>query len=264
MKKIRVAINGFGRIGRGTAKLMLKEPSIQLVAINDLSDNDTLAHLFKYDSVHGKFNQEVYSDENFIQIGSNKLAATSEIDPARLPWNELDIDIVIEEAEPEQTQPETPKPKPAKANKPDKPQKKKRQLSEEHKAKLALAREKALVTRRKKAEEKKKMKEIENKTKELKKKKAQKDLEELEDEVIHDKPSKPTIVNQGPMFTKEDLENAQLDAIMKYEAIRKTRKEEKRKVQIIEQQKKDLQKKIQGYGARDANGKLVNKWNACY
>jgi hypothetical protein len=100
------------------------------------------------------------------------------------------------------------------------------------------------------------MKEIENKTKELKKKKAQKDLEELEDEVIHDKPSKPTIVNQGPMFTKEDLENAQLDAIMKYEAIRKTRKEEKRKVQMIEQQKKDLQKKIQGYGAKDANGRL--------
>lgn len=179
-------------------------------------------------------------------------------------------DIVIEEAQAEQTQPETPKPKQVKhkSDKPkvisDKPQKKKRQLSEEHKAKLALAREKALVTRRAKAEEKKKMKEIENKTKELKKKKAQKDLEQLEDEVIHDKPSKPTIVNQGPMFTKEDLENAQLDAIMKYEAIRKTRKEEKRKVQMIEQQKKDLQKKIQGYGARDANGRLVNKWDRCY
>ena len=168
-------------------------------------------------------------------------------------------DIVIEEAEPE-----TPKPKQVK-HKSDKPQKKKRQLSEEHKAKLALAREKALVTRRAKAEEKKKMKEIENKTKELKKKKAQKDLEQLEDEVIHDKPSSTTkIVQQGPMFTKEDLENAQLDAIMKYEAIRKTRKEEKRKVQMIEQQKKDLQKKIQGYGARDANGRLVNKWDRCY
>ena len=180
-------------------------------------------------------------------------------------------DIVIEEAQAEQTQPETPKPKQVKhkSDKPkvisDKPQKKKRQLSEEHKAKLALAREKALVTRRAKAEEKKKMKEIENKTKELKKKKAQKDLEQLEDEVIHDKPSSTTkIVQQGPMFTKEDLENAQLDAIMKYEAIRKTRKEEKRKVQMIEQQKKDLQKKIQGYGARDANGRLVNKWDRCY
>tara|TARA_S200002703_G_scaffold116517_2_gene102011 strand:- start:688 stop:1467 length:780 start_codon:yes stop_codon:yes gene_type:complete len=189
-------------------------------------------------------------------------------------------DIVIEEAQAEQTQPKTPcssepspKPKQVKHTRKqpkvisDKPQKKKRQLSEEHKAKLALAREKALVTRRAKAEEKKKMKEIENKTKELKKKKAQKDLEQLEDEVINDKShtnSKPTIVQQGPMFTKEDLENAQLDAIMKYEAIRKTRKEEKRKVQMIEQQKKDLQKKIQGYGARDANGRLVNKWDRCY
>tara|TARA_R100000951_G_scaffold85967_1_gene73654 strand:+ start:814 stop:1584 length:771 start_codon:yes stop_codon:yes gene_type:complete len=184
--------------------------------------------------------------------------------------SEAKEDIVIEEEEP----PPPPatrssKPKPTQSSKTEPQakqtqQKKKRQLSEEHKAKLALAREKALVTRRKKAEEKKKMKEIENKTKELKKKKAQKDLEELEDEVIHDKPSKPTIVNQGPMFTKEDLENAQLDAIMKYEAIRKTRKEEKRKVQMIEQQKKDLQKKIQGYGARDTNGRLVNKWDRCY
>jgi hypothetical protein len=165
---------------------------------------------------------------------------------------------VIEEAEPK------PKPKVKSKAKAELQPKKKRQLSEEHKAKLALAREKALVTRRKKAEEKKKMKEIENKTKELKKKKAQKDLEQLEDEVIHDKPSKPTFVNQGSMFTKEDLENAQLDAIMKYETIRKARKEEKRKQQMIEQQKKDLQKKIQGYGARDSSGRLLNKWDRCY
>jgi len=194
--------------------------------------------------------------------------------------NGMGEDIIIEEEIPDTPKPQ-PKPKP-KADKvkktADKPAqavskasegrqsqaKKKRQLSEEHKAKLALAREKALVTRRKKAEEKKKMKEIENKTKELRKQKAQKDLEQLEDEIIHDKPSKPTIVQQGPMFTKEDLENAQLDAIMKYEAIRKIRKEEKKKQQMIDQQKKDLQKKIQGYGARDANGRLLNKWDRCY
>ena len=142
--------------------------------------------------------------------------------------------------------------------------KKKRQLSEEHKAKLALAREKALVTRRKNAEEKKKMKQIEKQTKELRKKKAQKDLEQLEDEVIHDKPVKSTPVSHGQTFTKEDLENASLEAIMKYEAIRKARKEEKKKQQMIDQQKKDLQKKIQGYGARDANGRLLNKWDRCY
>lgn len=182
-------------------------------------------------------------------------------------------DIVIEE-EPEplettakHSETKKPKPKQKTVSKSEGQPKKKRQLSEEHKAKLALAREKALATRRAKAEEKKKMKEIENKTKELKKKKAQKDLQQLEDEVIHDKPSStraPTTVQQGSMFTKEDLENAQLDAIMKYEAIRKARKEEKRKQKLIDDQKEQLKKKIQGYGARDANGRLLNKWDRCY
>ena len=91
MKKTRVAINGFGRIGRGTTKLILNEPSIELVAINDLSDNVTLAHLFKYDSVHGKFEGEVSADDNFITINGNKLTATAERDPEKLPWQELDI-----------------------------------------------------------------------------------------------------------------------------------------------------------------------------
>ena len=179
-------------------------------------------------------------------------------------------ELIIDEPLPQTKSPEivmeTPRPRTAPAPKP----KKKRQLSEEHKAKLALAREKALVTRRKKAEEKKKMKEIENKTKELKKKKAQKDLEQLEDEVINNKPhnnsksSTTTTSYPTSMITRKDLEEAQLDAIMKYEAIRKARKEEKKKVQMIEQQKKDLQKKIQGYGARDTNGRLLNKWDRCY
>jgi hypothetical protein len=143
-------------------------------------------------------------------------------------------------------------------------QKEKRRLSDEHRAKLALAREKALETRRRNAEEKKKMKEIETKTKELKKKKAQKDLEQLEDEVVNEKPVISTTVQQNVMFTKKDLEDAQLQAIMNYETIRKARKEEKKKQQMIDQQKKDLQKKIQGYGARDANGRLLNRWDACY
>ena len=184
--------------------------------------------------------------------------------------NGMGEDIVIEE-EPEETPKPKPKPKPVKTEPktepPAKATKKKRQLSEEHKAKLALAREKALVTRRKKAEEKKKMKEIENKTKELRKQKAQKDLEQLEDEVTNNKPQKTSLDTTSyptSMFTKKDLEDAQLEAIMKYEAIRKARKEEKKKQQMIDQQKKDLQKKIQGYGARDANGRLLNKWDRCY
>ena len=66
------------------------------------------------------------------------------------------------------------------------------------------------------------------------------------------------------MFSKKDLEDAQLDAIMKYEAIRKARKEEKRKQKLIDDQKEQLKQKIQGYGARDANGRLLNKWDRCY
>ena len=96
MKKIKVAINGFGRIGRATAKLMLNNDSIELVAINDLSDNATLAHLFKYDSVHGKFEGNVSSNDTSITTDGNKLRATAERDPEKLPWKELDVDLVIE------------------------------------------------------------------------------------------------------------------------------------------------------------------------
>jgi len=142
-----------------------------------------------------------------------------------------------------------------------------RKLSEEHAAKLALAREKALATRRANAEEKKRMKEIENKTKELKKKKAVKELEELKDEVDNNKPVKSTpSVNQQSvnMFSKKDLEDAQLEAIIKYETIRKARKEEKKKQQMIDQQKEQLKQKIAGYGAKDTNGRLINRWDRCY
>lgn len=96
MKKIKVAINGFGRIGRSTAKLMLNNNAIELVAINDLSDNETLAHLFKYDSVHGKYKGEVSSDEKSITINGNRISVTAKRDPENLPWKDLDVDIVIE------------------------------------------------------------------------------------------------------------------------------------------------------------------------
>lgn len=96
MTKIRVAINGFGRIGRATAKLMLKNDAIELVAINDLSDNETLAHLFKYDSVHGKFAGEVSATDSTLTLNGKPLRATAERNPELLPWKELDVDIVIE------------------------------------------------------------------------------------------------------------------------------------------------------------------------
>jgi glyceraldehyde 3-phosphate dehydrogenase len=96
MTKIRVAINGFGRIGRATAKLMLQNDAIELVAINDLSDNETLAHLFKYDSVHGKYAGAVSATDTSLTINGNTLRATAERNPELLPWKELGVDIVIE------------------------------------------------------------------------------------------------------------------------------------------------------------------------
>lgn len=186
----------------------------------------------------------------------DNISTASDVNPS---LNGMGEDMIIEEDEP----PPAPRKKPQKQTDTTKP---KRKLSEEHAAKLALAREKALAIRRAKAEEKKRMKKIEDETKELKKKKAQKDLEILKDEVIHNKPTASLSVQQNSnvMFSKKDLEDAQLEAIMKYEAIRKARKEEKKKQQLIDQQKEQLKQKISGYGARDANGRLLNKWDRCY
>ncbi|MGE5355791.1 MAG: type I glyceraldehyde-3-phosphate dehydrogenase [Deltaproteobacteria bacterium] len=94
MKKI--AINGFGRIGRLTLKALLEKKDVEIVAINDLTDNKTLAHLLKYDSVHGKFNGTVEADDEFITINGKKIRAFAEKDPANLPWKELGVDVVAE------------------------------------------------------------------------------------------------------------------------------------------------------------------------
>ena len=149
-----------------------------------------------------------------------------------------------------------------KQNQPDpvKPPKKKRVLSEEHKAKLALAREKALATRKRNAEEKKRVKELEKKAK-------QKKTKELED-YVEDKPPpvvakvQEKIIEREPAITKKDIEEAQLEAIMKYETLRKARKEEKRKKQAIEKSKQDLVEKLKPTGYRYRDGS--NRWDACY
>ncbi|MBK9524727.1 MAG: type I glyceraldehyde-3-phosphate dehydrogenase [Bacteroidetes bacterium] len=96
MKKIRVAINGFGRIGRMTARILMKKQNIELVAINDLTDNHTLAHLFKYDSIHRRFDGEVSSDEKHLIINGIKIQSLAERDPLKLPWKALNIDVVLE------------------------------------------------------------------------------------------------------------------------------------------------------------------------
>lgn len=92
---LKVAINGFGRIGRVTARILQQHKDVELVAVNDLTDNKTLAHLFKYDSVHGVFKGEVGYDEKQLILGDHKVKAYSEKDPSLLPWKQLDIDVVI-------------------------------------------------------------------------------------------------------------------------------------------------------------------------
>jgi len=92
----KVAINGFGRIGRLTFRVLLDNPNIDVVAINDLTDNKTLAHLFKYDSVHGKFGGDVSSTDDSIIVNGNSIKAFAERDPSQLPWAELGVDIVLE------------------------------------------------------------------------------------------------------------------------------------------------------------------------
>jgi glyceraldehyde 3-phosphate dehydrogenase len=96
MKKINIAINGFGRIGRVFLRNSLSQPNIEVVAINDITDAATLAHLFKYDSVHRVFGGEVKAEDNAIIINGKRILVVSSADPSKLPWKELKVDIVIE------------------------------------------------------------------------------------------------------------------------------------------------------------------------
>ena len=96
MGKIRVAINGFGRIGRVFTRAIQCNDNIELVAINDLSDTATLAHLLKFDSVHRGFNGTVVAGDNEIVINKKGVKVFNERDPENLPWAELNINIVIE------------------------------------------------------------------------------------------------------------------------------------------------------------------------
>ena len=93
---MRIAINGFGRIGRTFLRIALQQPSLQVVAINDLADAETLAHLFKYDSVHGPFAGSVEVQGSHLVINRQKVQIFSEKNPENLAWKELAIDLVIE------------------------------------------------------------------------------------------------------------------------------------------------------------------------
>jgi glyceraldehyde 3-phosphate dehydrogenase len=93
---IRVGINGFGRIGRNVFRAGYNDPDIEFVAVNDLTDSKTLAHLLKYDSVHGTFPGRVEAAEGAIRVDGKEIKVLAERDPAKLPWKDLGVDYVIE------------------------------------------------------------------------------------------------------------------------------------------------------------------------
>ncbi|MGY3211989.1 type I glyceraldehyde-3-phosphate dehydrogenase [Mucilaginibacter sp. HD30] len=93
---MKIAINGFGRIGRMTLRALQAHPEVEVVAINDLTDIKTLTHLFKYDTAHGRFPGEVSEDGDNIIVNGKQIRLLSEKDPLKLPWESLNIDAVIE------------------------------------------------------------------------------------------------------------------------------------------------------------------------
>lgn len=96
MSKVRVAINGFGRIGRSAFKIAWERSDIEIVAINDLTDNKTLAYLLKYDSNYGTYQHSVEADDEGIVVDGRAIKVLAQKDPVDLPWAELEVDLVIE------------------------------------------------------------------------------------------------------------------------------------------------------------------------
>jgi glyceraldehyde 3-phosphate dehydrogenase len=93
---VKVGINGFGRIGRVVFRAALNNPNVEVVAVNDLTDANTLAHLLKYDSVHGKLNEDVKVDGDYLVVGPHRVKVIAERDPAQLGWGELGVEVVVE------------------------------------------------------------------------------------------------------------------------------------------------------------------------
>ncbi|MDX1612425.1 MAG: type I glyceraldehyde-3-phosphate dehydrogenase [Candidatus Thermoplasmatota archaeon] len=96
MAPARIAVNGFGRIGRLTSRVLLGRDDVELVAVNDVSTPEMLAHLFTYDSVHGTWPGDVEQDDQALRIDGHEVRTFSEPDPGRLPWEELEVDLVVE------------------------------------------------------------------------------------------------------------------------------------------------------------------------
>ena len=96
MKKIKIAINGFGRIGRLLFGQACNDKRFEIVAINDLGDIDNLAYLLKYDTVYGQFHKEIKVSGNQLIVGGKKVKVFQEKDPTKLPWKKLGIDVAVE------------------------------------------------------------------------------------------------------------------------------------------------------------------------
>lgn len=96
MSTINIGINGFGRIGRLVFRALLSKPNVNVIAVNDLTDTKTLAHLLKYDSVHGRFNGTVSAESDGIVVNGKKILVSAEKDPAQLKWGEKGVDLVVE------------------------------------------------------------------------------------------------------------------------------------------------------------------------
>lgn len=148
-------------------------------------------------------------------------------------------------------------------------------MSEEHKKKLALAREKARAAKQVKMKERQENRELEKQEKELLKKQKVNRVKKLKEEVDvsegNPPPQRPAPLPPQKSLTREDIQQAQMDAIMAYENVRKARKEEKKKAQLLEAQKMEMRRKIAqaqpqsySYGAKDTNGRLVNRYDNCY
>jgi glyceraldehyde 3-phosphate dehydrogenase len=96
MAPARIAINGLGRIGRATLKIIQDTPELELVAVNDIAAPDDLAYLLKYDTVYGRYEKEVSADTDKLVVGGNTIRVLSEKDPAKLPWGDMNVDLVFE------------------------------------------------------------------------------------------------------------------------------------------------------------------------
>ena len=218
----------------------------------DVQDIDMMPQVVEREKINEK--------DIFDNIETDTNEETGETNP-----NFIYEKITVEKPEPEpEPEPVVKKAKPQ-AKQSVKDKKPRKPMSEAHKAKLALAREKAMIARKAKAEERKKMKALEKEEKELLKQQKVKKVAKLKKEVEEPEPEPQQVtqnISNVSGLTRKDLEDAQFDAIVKYETLRKQRKAEKKQQQALEQSKKELLNKLQPKEYRYRDGS--NRWDMCY